>query len=509
MLGLTLDPRSDESIVDQLTGALRDRIRERQLVAGERLPSSRALAAALGVHRNTVTTVYRCLVDEGWLESQVGRGTFVGEDLPEGEGAVESRFASGTSFDWSPWRTGHGPTPGDEMAEAYGTPQLADTISFAGGVPDPDLYPADEVRRLGRELLRGDDTLLFRYGPAAGYEPLRELLAAEAVRDGVVSGEHEVLITNGSSQGLDLFLRFATEPGRIGVATVPCYPGALHLFEVHGVRCRSVPIESNGLDLGQLEQALAGERPRFLHLIPRFQNPTGLTLSTLERQRVLALAARYRVPIFEDDYGPGLRFEGSEPPTLLALASSGGVIQSGTLSKIAFPGFRIGWLFVPRAIFGDLHEIKRCSDLGGSLFPQMVVYEFWRRGGLARHVKKVRREYGRRRDALLEALDREMPDEVRWSEPQGGLVLWLSLPEGLDSLELLPTAARAGVTYAPGAFFYPGGAGPAGLRMSFGGVPAERIAEGVRRLSVVLREASRTAGRRKARRSASDSSLAV
>ncbi|MEQ8766202.1 MAG: PLP-dependent aminotransferase family protein, partial [Planctomycetota bacterium] len=285
--------------------------------------------------------------------------------------------------------------------------------------------------------------------------------------------------------------------------------GALYLFEVHGVHCRTVPIGPHGISSGELDRALSGERPRLVHLIPSFHNPTGWTMSLEERRFVLERCQEDRIPIFEDDYGPGLRFEGAEPPTLLAMSPQGGVVQSGTLSKIAFPGFRIGWLLVPREIYSEIHEIRRCSDLGGSLFPQMVLYEFWRRGGLERHVKKVRREYGARRDALLEALSREMPDGTRWSEPSGGLVLWLELPDERDALELLPEAAKAGVLFAPGAFFHPSGRGGSGLRLSFGSVPADRIAEGIRRLGRVLARTSRSGTRRSGGPSVTDSSLAV
>ncbi|MEQ8763843.1 MAG: GntR family transcriptional regulator, partial [Planctomycetota bacterium] len=219
MFGLAIDPNGGDSLVDQLAEGLIARIADGRLAPGERLPSSRTLADALGIHRNTVTAAFRRLGEDGWLESQVGRGTFVAESLPRVAPVPEQ--GTGPRFDWASYQPRRGRTPGEEMASAYDSPQHPDTISFAGGVPDPALYPADEVRKLCRELLRGDDTLLFRYGPAAGYEPLRELVRQEAARDGVASESFEVLITNGSSQGLDLFLRFACEPGATVVATSP------------------------------------------------------------------------------------------------------------------------------------------------------------------------------------------------------------------------------------------------------------------------------------------------
>jgi DNA-binding transcriptional MocR family regulator len=287
---------------------------------------------------------------------------------------------------------------------------------------------------------------------------------------------------------MDLVGRAFLRPGDTVLVEEPSYHGALELFRGYGIRFVTVPVDDEGVRVEEMEPVLARERPKLVYLMPTFQNPTGGCLSASRREHVVRLSDRYEVPVVEDDFDGELYFDSPPPPPLKSLPGSEGVLYIGTPSKMLFPGLRVGWIVAEEPVIRRLSRIKRVADLSGSPLLQAAFARFAGSGALGRHMTLVRRTYGERLSRLLEALARHMPPGVTWTRPRGGLSLLVSLPDGIDTSELLEEAAAEGVLYSPGRLFFVGDGGEH-LRLSFGAVPTERVGEGVKRLARVVRRA--------------------
>jgi 2-aminoadipate transaminase len=377
-----------------------------------------------------------------------------------------------------------------------------EVISFAGGLPAPELFPVAEIEEATRRVLSERGREALQYGTTEGYLPLRELLVRHMSRYGVEVTPANVLVTSGSQQALDLVGRAFLDPGDAVLVEAPSYLGALQAFNVCEPDYVAVPLDEEGVDPEAIERELERRRPKFLYLLPNFHNPAGVTLSLERRRRVVELAARRGVPIVEDDPYGQLRYEGEHLPPLVVLdaelrrdrgaaaPAGGGVIYLGTLSKTLAPGLRIGWVVAPEPVIDRLVRLKQGADLHTATFTQMVAHETARGGFVDRHVRQLRGVYRERRDAMLAALDRHMPRGTTWTRPAGGLFLWLTLPDGLDSTRLLPEALAADVAYVAGAPFFAAGGGERTLRLNFSYCPPATIAEGIRRLGEVVSRAA-------------------
>jgi 2-aminoadipate transaminase len=376
-----------------------------------------------------------------------------------------------------------------DLLKLTGQPQM---ISFAGGLPAPEIFPAEEITAASERALVEAPVATLQYGPTEGYEPLRELITAWVGRMGLRAGADQVLISAGSQQGLDLIGRLLIDPGAPVVVEEPTYLGALQAWQTCRPSYLSVPLDEDGMDVDALERLLAsGARPRFLYIVSCFQNPTGATLAPARRRRLIELAARYQLPIVEDDPYGDLFYEGERVTPLAALdcelhGEPRYVVYLGTLSKLLAPGLRVGWVVAPRAIFNQLVMLKQGFDLSTGSTAQAIAYYACRDGLLDQHVPRIRALYRERRDAMLAALEREMPAGVNWSRPRGGMFLWMTLPEGRDSEALLLRAVDAGVAFVPGRPFHPSGGGANTLRLNFSHSNIAQIDEGVRRLAAAL-----------------------
>jgi 2-aminoadipate transaminase len=352
-------------------------------------------------------------------------------------------------------------------------------ISFARGVPAPECLPVETLADCARAAVERDGKTILNYGPVAGYEPLREWVAA---RHGVTPSQ--VLITNGSLQGLSLMAELLVEPGMRVLVEGPTYDRALHIT----ARCRGeatvVPMDEDGLDPDGLELPAS-----FLYTIPTFQNPSGRTLS-LERRRALAELARDgRVIVLEDDPYSLVRYEGEPLPSVYELAGGEGVIYSFSFSKIVGPGLRVGYLIGSNDLIARLEALAVQTYLTPALLPQATIHEFVSRGLLEGNIERVVGLLRERRDAILAAFERELPEGASWSRPQGGYFTWLDFPEGTDSAALLDVATAAGVTFVKGSDFYPAGrGGEASARLAFSFVSPADISAGVARLATLLGE---------------------
>ncbi len=323
------------------------------------------------------------------------------------------------------------------------------------------------------------------------------MIARHTARYGINVTPENILITSGSQQALDLLGKILINPGDRILVESPTYLGALQAWNVYGAEYVAVPCDENGMITDALEEALR-TGPKFIYVLPNFQNPTGVTLSLERRKRLIELADRYGVPIVEDDPYGQLRYEGEHLPAVVVLDDqyrdrcgacySGNVIYLSTFSKILAPGIRLAWVIAPPEVIHKLVQAKQGADLHTSTFNQLVAYEVSHGGFLDRHIQLIRKCYKERRDTMLGALDAYFPPGVDWTHPQGGLFLWASLPEGMNSTELLKGAVERKVAFVPGAPFFPLGGGENTMRLNFSNAAIPLIQEGIYRLGTLLSE---------------------
>lgn len=378
--------------------------------------------------------------------------------------------------------------------------QHPEVISLAGGLPASDVFPIERLEEACHKVLAQKPPLGLQYGETEGYGPLREMIARHIGRYGIQARTENVLITSGSQQALDLIGKLLINPGDRILVEAPTYLGALQAFGVYGARYASVPCDEDGLRTDLLEERLRS-LPKFMYVLPNFQNPGGSTLSEGRRRALVQLADKYGIPILEDDPYGQLRYEGEHLPPLVVLDrenlrqdngySLGNVIYLSTFSKTLSPGLRLGWVVAPPEVIAKLVQLKQGADLHTSTFAQFVAYEVARGNFLDEHIKMLRNVYRERRDAMLDALAQFFPPEVTWSRPKGGLFLWVTLPVGTDANLLLQEALKQNVAFVPGdSFFAPNGHSEERnrhFRLNFSNASPERIREGIRRLSVAVK----------------------
>lgn len=376
-----------------------------------------------------------------------------------------------------------------EILKVTETPQI---ISFAGGLPAPELFPVAAVAQASAECLAEDGPASLQYGPSEGFTPLREWVSAHVGRsvDFHVSADR-VLITHGSQQGLDLIARVMINPGDAIIVENPAYLGALQAFQAYEPRIIGLPSDDEGMlpeSLGAFLQ-FQEVKPKFIYLVTNFQNPTGLSTSPARRRTLARIAAQHGVLVVEDDPYGSLRYSGQASPALCADAEAGPVVYLGTTSKILAPGMRVAWAVTNNpALFQKLLTAKQASDLHTSSFTQRIVWRVLRTPGfLEAHLQTLTATYRVRRDVMLNALAAHLPEETHWTRPDGGLFLWARVPEQIDTLHLLRRAIEQKVAFVPGAPFWVGEATTNTLRLNFSNANAERIEDGVRRLGGVLK----------------------
>jgi 2-aminoadipate transaminase len=374
--------------------------------------------------------------------------------------------------------------------------QRPEVISFAGGLPAPEIFPVERFREACQKVLTTNPSVALQYGPTEGYLPLRELIVAHMARYGILATVDNILITSGSQQALDLIAKLLINRGDRILVESPTYLGALQAFDLMGAEYVTVPTDADGLQTSEMEQALRSG-PKFMYILPNFQNPGGTTLSRPRRDELVLLSDKYGIPIIEDDPYGQLRYEGEHIPPLVVLDRTnllrdngyllGNVIYLSTFSKVLAPGLRLGWIVAPPDVITHLVQLKQSTDLHTSSFTQMVAYEVARDGFMEEHVKLIRRVYKERRDAMLEALHDYFPPDVSWTHSQGGLFLWVTMPPGIDTMKLLDTALRQDVAFVPGEPFFPSGQETGShMRLNFSNAQPEQIREGIRRLSIAV-----------------------
>ncbi|HET9031010.1 MAG TPA: PLP-dependent aminotransferase family protein [Candidatus Aquilonibacter sp.] len=370
--------------------------------------------------------------------------------------------------------------------------QQPDVISFGGGLPAPELFPTREIAECTAEVMDEYGAAALQYGVTEGIPEMRTWVADRlSHRLHTLFDPNEILIVNGSQQGLDLIGKIFLDPGDHVVLEHPSYLGAIQAFDAYQARYLSVETDENGIVPHSLERVLehADPFPKFLYLVPNFQNPTGRTLAADRREAIVRICERFDLPIVEDDPYGELRFEGEDLPSLTSLAKTACVIYSGTGSKIMAPGLRIAWLAIPdHDVREKIALAKQGTDLQTGSLAQYVFHRYAsKRHAFEAHVDRIVETYAHRRDVMVKALGEMMPDGVEFNRPDGGMFLWARTP-GIDTTELLKLSAQQKVVFVPGVSFYPERDVHDGMRLNFSNASEEKIQEGILRLAAAVRE---------------------
>ncbi len=467
-----LDTESEVPLYRQLYEHFERLIQSGCLSRGERLPATRELAGMLGLNRTTVSAAYERLESDGLITGHVGRGSFVtGGPLPP---------HSGISWD----------TLLSRCEPSSPIPAIGrDGISFATSRPSEQLFPLDALRASCDEVMAGADfAAILQLGAPSGYEPLRRHLLEQARSARLAGFGDDLIVTSGCQQALDLIARVLVRPGEKVVLEDPVYPGLKNLFAAYGAELIGVPVSAGGMEVEALERVLRRERPRLLVVTPNFQNPTGTTLPLEARQRLLRAARESAVVVVENDLYGELRYKGEALPGLKQLDDGGDVVLLRSFSKITFPGLRVGWVIGPQPLLACLAHAKQLSDLHTDQFSQAVLLRFAQSGRLEAHRARMLQAGSERLDAVLAACERCLPAGTRFTRPEGGMNLWVRLPEPLDAGELLARAHRANVAYLPGKYFTVARLEPGALRLSFAGLAPEDIRKGLAILGEIFAE---------------------
>ena len=488
--GITLDTAAETPLYQQIFEQYAARIRSGALPPGYRLPPSRILAAELKTHRNTVVRAFEELVAAGFVNSVVGRGTFVADLKRDVE---RPHPIAGAPLEWASLLSKSALTAPlgrlDRLARAVTD---RDFINLQALHPSTELMPIEPFRRAINHVLRTVGARSLGYAPREGLLRLRTCLAGELGQRGLPVQADDLLITSGSQQALDLIARALINPGDSFVVEEPTYSGAINLFSAAGATLSGVPTDNEGPILSALER-LTARRPKGLYLMPGGRNPTGTTISRKRRDALIRFSHESGVPLIEDDYVADLDLEEEPlPPPMRALDPE--IIYLGTFSKRLIPALRIGFIVCPAQLKPHLVRLKHTADLGTSLLLQHALAEFLERGYLRVHLRKVAPAYRARRDALEAALKEHLPAGIQWVTPRSGFALWLQLPPSVHAETLFQEAQKCGVLVSPGSLSSVDGADHPGIRLAYCAETPKRLAEGAARLGKAF-EAVLAAGR--------------
>ncbi len=484
MMRIPINRESETPLYKQVEQFLRDEILEASLPANTRLPSSRELAVGLGVNRITIANAYADLEAEGLVYSIPGSGTYV---APLEEQAAGVNGHAGPQ-QWPLWQQLLSQRANSRQrglhsgsANGYARP-LRDSIDLSMGSGAKDFFPVDEFRRSIDTVLRRDRNDAIGYGERAGHYPLRRTIAQILANQGIPCQQENVLITTGSQQALMLVAHLLLRPGDTVLVESPSYSAALDLFASLDVALVGIPMDEEGMRTDLLEDLLRSLHPRLIYTIPTFQNPTGTCLSGARRRQLIALAARFNVPVLEDEFVGDLRYDGRSQPALKTFDSGNNVIYTGTFSKMLMPGLRIGYIVAHGPVYEHLLELKRINDLATSDLIQRALDAYISVGRYQSYLRKACREYRARRDTMASAIEQYLP-EAQFTLPLGGLFIWLRLPPGVEDERVVRAAAEEKLVLAPGCAHFTRQDVHNYLRLNFAMPKVEAIEEAIQRLA--------------------------
>jgi len=366
-------------------------------------------------------------------------------------------------------------------------------ISFAGGFPDPQTFPLDDLEDISCKLLQEKGAIALQYGPTEGEAPLREEIAKWMSHENSSIKQENILITAGSQQGLDIVSKIFLDPNDVVIMELPSYIGGLQAFNAYRAKIIGISQDDEGMRMDLLEKMLVklekrNKKPKFIYVVPDFQNPSGVTMSLQRRVKLLQIADRYGIPILEDSPYRGLRYTGEAVPAIYSLDKHNHVIALGTFSKLLCPGLRVAWIMAPVEWMDRMVVAKQSMDLCSPSYTQLLVAEYLNRGLLQSQIEKLCKLYGRKLEVMLEALRQYMPEGVKWSKPEGGLFLWIELPKKMSANDLFLKAIENKVAYVVGTAFHCNGKGQNTMRINFSFESEQQIVEGIKRLAQMLKE---------------------
>lgn len=379
-----------------------------------------------------------------------------------------------------------------EIREILKITEQPDVISFAGGLPAPEFFPIQELAQLTSKILHDDGYAALQYSPTEGFGLLREIIAKERMLNAeVVTDKNNILITSGSQQGIDFCAKLFLNDGDYIVCENPSYLGAINVFNVYHAKYLTVPMDEDGMIMEELEKVLQSEhKPKFIYTIPDFQNPTGITMSVERRKRLVELAVKYNIPVVEDNPYGDVIFEGKRNPAIKSFDTTGHVIFLGSFSKTFCPGLRIGWMCADQELLNKFIMLKQVSDLQCNTLTQREVAYYLNENDLDEHIAEIVSVYKKRRDIMLNAMNKYFPSTVKHTNPNGGLFTWVELDANIDAAKLLVAALEKKVAFVPGAPFFPNGGHKNFLRLNYSNMSEEKIEEGIKRLGEVMKSYS-------------------
>ncbi|EOS02110.1 hypothetical protein C799_01226 [Bacteroides thetaiotaomicron dnLKV9] len=377
-----------------------------------------------------------------------------------------------------------------EIREILKVTEQEDVISFAGGLPAPELFPIDEINEINQIVLKEAGTKALQYTTTEGYAPLREWIAKRMNERLATSFDKDnILITHGSQQGLDLSGKVFLDEGDIVLCESPTYLAAISAFKAYGCSFIEIPTDEHGMDMQVLEDVLSNiDKIKLIYVIPTFQNPTGKTWSLERRKKLAELSAQYNVAVVEDNPYGELRFEGESLPSVKSFDSMGNILCTGSFSKIFCPGFRIGWIAGDKEIIRKYVLVKQGTDLQCNTIAQMTIAEYLKRYNIDNHIEKIIKVYRKRRDIAIECIERYFPDSVKFTHPAGGLFTWIELPEGVSARDILDICLNKKIAFVPGGSFYPNNNKENTFRINYSNMPEDGIEKGLKILGEVLQE---------------------
>ena len=378
-----------------------------------------------------------------------------------------------------------------EIRELLKLTQDPEIISFAGGLPSPEAFPVDELVEITRDVLKRDGKVALQYGPTEGIREFREVLASRCAKEGMDVTSENVVITTGSQQGLDMIGRVFLDPGDTIIVELPTYLGAINAFRAYEVKFEGIPLDEDGMKIDLLEEKIEelkkkGITPKFIYVVPTFQNPAGVVMSESRRRKLIDIANEHDLIVIEDDPYGKLIYEGKPAKPLKALDDEGRVIYLSTFSKILAPGFRLAWIVASEELIRKLSIAKQALDLCSNTFVQFVAKEFMEGGYLDLHIMKIIEMYRPRRDKMIEAIKNYFPSDTIFHKPRGGMFAWVTIPGNIDTEEMFLDAIKEKVAYIHGKAFHVDGGGANSMRLNFSYSSEELIDEGMRRLGKVI-----------------------
>ncbi|GAB4515584.1 MAG: PLP-dependent aminotransferase family protein [Anaerolineae bacterium] len=469
-LSLEIDRHNTRPLYQQIVAQIKREISVGNLPPGTRLPPVRQVAETLAINRLTVHAAYSELQAEGWIESTVGRGTFV---LKPAE--ASSLLAS----------VGKQMSANSVLADIHPIKRISTLRSLAYAEPDGRLAPVDEFLGTVGSLRGRADALMMHYDAPQGDEALRVEITALLHERGILATPDDVMITSGGMQGLSLAARALAQPGDAVLVEEPTYLGLVHILEVHGLRPIPIPVTEHGLDMEAVQHALRTEHPRFLYVIPSFQNPSGRSLPLEHHSLLLNLAEQHDFMIIEDDVYGLLSYDSAPLPTLKSCDVHDRVIYISSASKVLMPGLRIGWMLMPQAMTEPVLALRRAMDMCGPAYTQRAMAHFLSGGRMRAHLRRALPVYRARRDTLMQALARHMPADVRWSHPRGGFSAWVTLPHA-NMNQVYQTALQNNIAFTPGDAFLLRAGNNRHFRLCFGHQDERAIEEIIALLGEII-----------------------